>query len=181
MTCHHYPLSTRYDRQTDRYTYRTLKLESYRFWNAFCTSQLNLEKPRQVTSSKILHKWNRKSLNLINHWSINGINLKILFLTCVLLNYSILVSNTRGGRFRPFAVMEKYFCQWIQEIQWKHKGKTELYLTIVWYVHNMLPSGDEYFHSNLGIGKSNVVTFQLLEVYNSRPLQRTLVKYLFPV
>ena len=40
---------------------------------------------------------------------------------------SILVSNTRGGWFKPFYCNDKYFCHWIQ---WKHLGKTQVSETI---------------------------------------------------
>ena len=29
-----------------------------------------------------------------------------------------------AGRFEPFYCNDKYFCHWIQRIQWKHLGKT---------------------------------------------------------
>ena len=41
---------------------------------------------------------------------------------------SILISYTTGGRFEPFYCTDSYFCQWIHRIQWKHLGKTQLFL-----------------------------------------------------
>ena len=40
---------------------------------------------------------------------------------------SIQVSSTdEVGRFKPFYCSDKYFCHWIQRIQWEHLGKTPL-------------------------------------------------------
>ena len=37
-----------------------------------------------------------------------------------------LFSNTGDGQFEPFYCNDKYFSHWIQRIQWKHFGKTQL-------------------------------------------------------
>ena len=38
----------------------------------------------------------------------------------------ILVSYIRGSRFETFYCNDKYFCHWIQRIQWKHLEKTQI-------------------------------------------------------
>ena len=63
-----------------------------------------------------------------NHWSMNWVNFKscLSHVSCCHCG-SIMVSKARGGRFEPFYCNDKYFCHWIQRIQWKYLGKTQLW------------------------------------------------------
>ena len=51
--------------------------------------------------------------------------LSLIYVSCWYCG-SILVSNTRGGRFKPFYCNDKYFCHWNRWIQWQHLGKTHM-------------------------------------------------------
>ena len=67
--------------------------------------------------------------NLINHWSMNWAQFKdpvshMCFVWCC---SGILVSHTRGSRFKSLNCSGEYFCHWIQ---WKHLEKRQYFTTI---------------------------------------------------
>ena len=68
--------------------------------------------------------------NLVNHWSMNWVQFEdAVSHMCVCSSCcSIVVSNTRGDRFEPSYCNDKHFCYWIQRIQWKHLGKSQMSL-----------------------------------------------------
>ena len=101
-------------------------------WEATCHVQGKIF-PGQTSSTPVLGNWimyenwswNRNSVNsanswnLINHWSMNWSQFKdpvshMCFVGTVVGSWC-LYGNYNG----------KYFCYWIQRIQWQHLGKTQ--------------------------------------------------------
>ena len=89
------------------------------------------------SSIRVFPKWNRNSPNssnsgnLMNHWCMNWSQFidPDSNMCPAGTNGSILVSNTRGGKFESFYCNDKYFCNWIQQIQWKHLRKLNCHLS----------------------------------------------------
>ena len=85
------------------------------------------------SSIRVFPKWNRNSINsansgkVINQWNMNFAQFKDsdshIFLAGTVAG--LLHKRWLGGRFETFYCND-IFCHWIQRIQWKHLGKTQL-------------------------------------------------------
>ena len=81
----------------------------------------------------VFHKLNRNSLNsgnLINHWNMNWAQFKdpvthMCLAGTVVASWS-LTQEVAGQQVRAHLLKWQIFCHWIQQIQWKHLGKTQL-------------------------------------------------------